>query len=163
MRSRNALPARGWQALLTACLLAPVLAGDDDLTQLSLQDLLQVPVTSVSKRRQPLSRTAAAVYVITQEDIRRSVATCLPELLRMAPGLHVAQIDANKWAVGARGFGGRYVDKLLVLVDGRSVYTQMFSGVYWESLDMPLEEIERIEIIRGPGAAMWGANAVNGV
>jgi len=153
---------RGWLALLAGC-LTPALAGGDDLTQLSLQDLLQTPVTSVSKRKQPLSRTAAAVYVITQEDIRRSVATCLPELLRMAPGLHVARIDANKWAVGARGFGGRYSDKLLVLVDGRSVYTQLFSGVYWESLDLPLEDIERIEIVRGPGAAMWGANAVNGV
>ena len=153
---------RGWLALLAGCLM-PALARADDLTQLSLQDLLQVPVTSVSKRKQPLSRTAAAVYVITQEDIRRSVATCLPELLRMAPGLHVARIDANKWAVGARGFGGLYADKLLVLVDGRSVYTQLFSGVYWESLDLPLEDIERIEIIRGPGAAVWGANAVNGV
>jgi iron complex outermembrane receptor protein len=153
---------RRWLVLLAGC-LTPALAGDDDLTQLSLQDLLQVPVTSVSRRKQPLSRTAAAVYVITQEDIRRSVATCLPELLRMAPGLHVARIDANKWAVGARGFGGRYADKLLVLVDGRSVYTQLFSGVYWESLDLPLEDIERIEIIRGPGAAVWGANAVNGV
>ncbi|MEK7751432.1 MAG: TonB-dependent receptor, partial [Acidobacteriota bacterium] len=159
----NILPKRGWLALMAACPITPVLAGGDDLTQLSLQDLLQVPVTSVSKRKQPLSRTAAAVYVITQEDIRRSVATCLPELLRMAPGLHVARIDANKWAVGARGFGGRYSDKLLVMVDGRSVYTQLFSGVYWESLDLPLEDIERIEIIRGPGAAMWGANAVNGV
>ena len=158
----NVLPMRGWLALLAGC-LTPALAGSTDLTQLSLQDLLQVPVTSVSKRKQPLSRTAAAVYVITQEDIRRSVATCLPELLRMAPGLHVARIDANKWAVGARGFGGRYSDKLLVLVDGRSVYTQMFSGVYWESLDLPLGDIERIEIIRGPGAAVWGANAVNGV
>ncbi|MDP2996573.1 MAG: TonB-dependent receptor [Bryobacterales bacterium] len=164
MWSRNALPMWRWRALLAACLMMPALArGGDDLTQLSLQDLLQVPVTSVSKRKQPLSRTAAAVYVITQEDIRRSVATCLPELLRMAPGLHVARIDANKWAVGARGFGGRYSDKLLVLVDGRSVYTQMFSGVYWESLDLPLEDIDRIEIIRGPGAAVWGANAVNGV
>jgi len=162
MRPPNALPIRGWLALLAGCLM-PALARGDDLTQLSLQDLLQVPITSVSKRKQLLSRTAAAVYVITQEDIRRSVATCLPELLRMAPGLHVARIDANKWAVGARGFGGRYSDKLLVLVDGRSVYTQLFSGVYWESLDLVLEDIERIEIIRGPGAAVWGANAVNGV
>ncbi len=159
----NVLPKCGWLALMAACPMTPALAGGDDLTQLSLQDLLQVSVTSVSKRKQPLSRTAAAVYVITQEDIRRSVATCLPELLRMAPGLHVARIDANKWAVGARGFGGRYSDKLLVLVDGRSVYTQPFSGVYWESLDLPLEDIQRIEIVRGPGAAMWGANAVNGV
>jgi len=162
MCPRDVWPVRGWLALLAGC-LTPALAIGDDLTQLSLQDLLQVPVTSVSKRKQPLSRTAAAVYVITQEDIRRSVATCLPELLRMAPGLHVARIDANKWAVGARGFGGRYSDKLLVLVDGRSVYTQLFSGVYWESLDLPIEDIERIEIIRGPGAAVWGANAVNGV
>jgi iron complex outermembrane receptor protein len=153
---------RACPALLAVC-MTPALAGGDDLTQLSLQDLLKVPVTSVSKRKQPLSRTAAAVYVITQEDIRRSVATCLPELLRMAPGLHVARIDANKWAVGARGFGGRYSDKLLVLVDGRSVYTQLFSGVYWEALDLPPEDIERIEIVRGPGAAVWGANAVNGV
>ena len=129
----------------------------------SLEHLLNVEVTSVSKKEQKLSRTAAAVFVINQEDIRRSGAANLPDLLRLVPGVQVAQIDANAWAITIRGFNSRYSNKVLVLVDGRSVYTPGFSGVYWDQLDMPLEDIERIEVIRGPGATMWGANAVNGV
>lgn len=135
----------------------------EDLTTLSLEDLMALPITSVSKRPQKLSEAAAAVFVITQEDIRRSGATSIPELLRMVPGIEVARIDANKWAVTSRGFNGRFSNKLLVLFDGRTVYSPLFSGVFWESLTYILEDIERIEVIRGPGASLWGANAVNGV
>lgn len=142
----------------------PALAtSSDDLTELSLEALMDIRVTSVSKKPQKLANAAAAAFVISQEDIRRSGATSIPELLRMVPGLQVARIDANKWAVSIRGFNGRFSNKLLVLKDGRSIYTPLFSGVYWEHLDTPLEDIERIEVIRGPGAALWGANAVNGV
>ena len=134
-----------------------------DLSKMDVEDLMNVVVTSVSKREQTLSRTAAAVFVINQEDIRRSGATSIPDLLRMAPGVDVEQIDANAWAISIRGFNSRYSNKVLVLIDGRSVYTPSFSGVYWEQVDMPLENIDRIEVIRGPGATVWGANAVNGV
>lgn len=134
-----------------------------DLTRTSLEDLMDLEVTSVSKKEEKLFQTAAAVYVITQEEIRRSGLTSLPELLRLVPGLHVGQIDGNKWAVSARGFNGRFANKLLVLIDGRSIYSPKTAGVYWESQDMALEQIERIEVIRGPGGTVWGANAVNGV
>lgn len=134
-----------------------------DLTQANLEDLMNIRVTSVSKREQSLARTAAAIFVIGQEDIRRSGATNLPDLLRMVPGVDVQQIDANSWAISVRGFNSRYSNKVLVLIDGRSVYTPSFSGVFWEHLDMPLTDIDRIEVIRGPGATVWGANAVNGV
>ena len=133
------------------------------LADASLEQLLNTPVTSVSKKEQKLARTAAAVFVISQDDIRRSGAASLPDVLRMVPGVDVAQIDANAWAITIRGFNSRYSSKLLVLVDGRSVYTPGFSGVYWDQLDMPLVDIERIEVIRGPGATVWGANAMNGV
>lgn len=134
-----------------------------DLKQMKLDDLMNVSITSVSKREQKLSRTAAAVFVISQTDIRRSGATNISDLLRMAPGVNVQQIDANAWAISIRGFNSRYSNKVLVLIDGRAVYSPSFSGVFWEHLDMPLEDIERIEVIRGPGATVWGANAVNGV
>jgi iron complex outermembrane recepter protein len=134
-----------------------------DLTQLSLEDLMNVTVTSVSKKSEPVSEAPAAVYVINGEEIRRSGATCIPEALRLVPGMQVAQIDANKWAVTARGFNGMFANKLLVLIDGRCVYTPAFSGVYWDVQDVVMESIDRIEVIRGPGATMWGANAVNGV
>lgn len=134
-----------------------------DLTEVSLEDLMNIEVTSVSKKEQKLSKAGAAVFVITQEDIRRSGATNLPDVLRMAPGVHVARIDANTWAISIRGFTDRYGDKVLVLIDGRSVYTPSFSGVYWDQQQAPLENIERIEVIRGPGGTVWGANAVNGV
>ena len=128
-----------------------------------LEDLMDVEITSVSKKEQKLAQTAAAVSVITQEDIRRSGATTLPEVLRMVPGLEVARISGNEWAVTARGFNGRASSKLLVLVDNRPIYDPSFSGVLWEFQEVELEDIDRIEVIRGPGAAMWGANAVNGV
>lgn len=101
--------------------------------------------------------------MISQNDIQRIGATSIPEALRLAPGIDVARIDANKWAVSARGFNGRFANKLLVLIDGRNAYTRAFAGVYWENQDVMLEDVERIEVIRGPGATLWGANAVNGV
>jgi iron complex outermembrane recepter protein len=146
----------------TLCMAGPRHAARD-LSEISLEDLMNVEVTSVSKKEQKLSQTAAAIHVITQEDIRRSGLTSIPELLRMVPGLHVARIDSNKWAISARGFNSRFANKMLVLIDGRSVYTPLFSGVYWDIQDVMLEDVERIEVIRGPGATLWGANAVNGV
>ncbi len=134
-----------------------------DLTSASIEDLMNINVTSVSKKEEKLSSTAAAIFVITQEDIRRSGATNIPDLLRMVPGLDVAQINSNTWAVSARGFNGRFSNELLVMVDGRSVYSPTTGGVFWDTLDLPLEDIERIEVIRGPGGTIWGANAVNGV
>jgi iron complex outermembrane receptor protein len=158
--------------LLAGALLAvaaPAAAGaqapdrTESLLSLSLEQLMNIEVTSVGKKSQPLSSAAAAIYVITQEDIRRSGASTIPELLRMVPGLDVAQSDSRHWAVSARGFNSVYAAKLLVLVDGRSVYSPVFSGVLWDQLDVPLQDIERIEVIRGPGGTIWGANAVNGV
>ena len=137
--------------------------GTPDVTAMSVEDLMNMQVTSVSKRSQRVADAAAAVFVITQEDIQRSGARNIPETLRMVPGLEVARIDENKWAIGSRGFNGRFADKLLVLIDGRSVYTPLFSGVYWDVQDVPLEDVDRIEVIRGPGATLWGANAVDGV
>ena len=134
-----------------------------ELIELSIEDLINVKVTSVSKKPQKILEAPAAIFVITQEDIRRSGAVSIPEVLRMVPGLEVAKIDSNKWAVTSRGFNGRFANKLLVLIDGRTVYTPLFSGVYWDMKDTLLNDIDRIEIIRGPGAALWGANAVNGV
>lgn len=150
---------------LTIALAIPVRAQEKqvDLTSESLENLMNVEVTSVSKREQRLSQTASAVFVIKQEDIRRSGATNIPDLLRMVPGMDVAQINANTWAISARGLNGRFANELLVLLDGRSVYTQTTGGVFWDVLDVPLDDIERIEVIRGPGASVWGANAVNGV
>jgi iron complex outermembrane receptor protein len=138
-------------------------AVETDLTQLSIEDLMQVKVVSATKVEQTLQDTAAAVFVITAEDIRRSGATVIPEVLRLAPGVEVARIDASRWSVTIRGFAGTYSNKLLVLVDGRSIYTPLFSGVNWEVEGPPLDEIEQIEIVRGPGGSLWGANAVNGV
>jgi iron complex outermembrane receptor protein len=134
-----------------------------DLTQYSLEDLMNVQVTSVSKREQKLLTAGAAIFVISQEDIRQSGATNIPDLLRMAPGVHVAQINAHTWAISIRGFTDKYGDKVLVMIDGRSVFTPLTSGVNWDQQDVPMEDIERIEVIRGPGGTVWGANAVNGV
>ncbi len=134
-----------------------------DLTGKSIEDLMNIRVTSVSKTEQMLSHAASAVFVITPDAIRRSGATNIPDLLRMVPGLDVARINANTWAVSARGFNGHFSNELLVLLDGRSVYSPTFGGVFWEVLDLPLNNIARIEVIRGPGSSVWGANAVNGV
>jgi len=133
------------------------------LTQMSLEQLGNVEVTTVSKEPEQVWRTPAAVYAITQEDIRRSGATSIPEALRLAPGVEVARIDADHWSVAIRGFAGQFSKNLLVLIDGRSVYTPLFSGVYWDAQNVMLEDVERIEVIRGPGGTIWGANAVNGV
>lgn len=135
----------------------------ESLADLSLEELMNETITSVAKREQKLGEAAAAVAIVTQEDIRRSGFSTLPELLRLVPGLHVARIHGNEWAITARGFNDQYANKLLVLADGRSVYTPMFAGVYWNTQDMLLADLERIEVIRGPGATLWGANAVNGV
>jgi iron complex outermembrane recepter protein len=134
-----------------------------DLTTKSLEDLMNVTVTSVSKKEQKLSRTAAAIFVITQQDIQRSGATNIPDLLRMVPGVDVAQINGSTWAISSRGFNDQFSNKLLVLVDGRIVYTPNFAGVYWGVQQLPLETLDRIEVIRGPGGTIYGANAVDGV
>ncbi len=139
------------------------LSREMDLTGLSIEELMGIQVTSVSKKVRNLSDSAAAIFVITSDDLSHSGVTSIAGALRMVPGLNVARIDANKWAVNSRGATSRFSDKLLVLMDGRSVYTPSFSGVYWEIQDTLLEDIERIEVIRGPGATLWGANAVNGV
>ena len=133
------------------------------ITRLSLEQLGNIEVTTVSKEPEKLRRTPAAIFVITQEDIRRSGATSIPEVLRLVPGVKVARIDSNKWAIGVRGFESRLSRSVLVLIDGRTVYTPLFAGVYWEVQDTLLADIDRIEVIRGPGGTIWGANAVNAV
>ena len=120
-------------------------------------------VFTASRHEQKVSKTAAAVYVVSHEDIRRSGATTIPDILRMVPGLQVSQINSNMWAISSRGFNRRFADKLLILMDGRSIYNSTFTGVLWDTKDTLIEDIERIEVIRGPGAALWGANAVNGI
>jgi iron complex outermembrane receptor protein len=135
----------------------------DSLADLSLEQLSNLAVTSVSGRPESLREAAASVYVITSEDIRRSAATSLPEALRLAPNLQVAQLNAAQYAISARGFNNAIGNKLLVLIDGRTVYSPLFSGVFWDANDVVLEDVERIEVISGPGGTLWGANAVNGV
>src|SRR4029077_19926784 len=120
-------------------------------------------VTTASKVPVSVQRTPAAIYVLTQEDIHRSGATTIPDALRLVPGVEVAQIDGDKWAIGIRGFGSRLSRSILVLIDGRTVYTTLLAGTYWEVQDTVMEDIERIEVIRGPGGTIWGPNAVNGV
>jgi len=141
----------------------PTTVKSEQLLQMSLEDLMNVQITSVAKQKQKVSQAPAAVSVISQDDIRRSGMSSIPELLRLSPGLDVAQISAGTWAVSSRGFNDIYANKLLVLMDGRTVYTPAFSGVYWDSVDYILPDLERIEVVRGPGATLWGANAVNGV
>jgi iron complex outermembrane recepter protein len=135
----------------------------DLLKALSLEELGNLVVTSVSRRPEELSTVASAIQVITQDDIRRSGATRLPEVLRLATNLEVAQLDSSQWAISARGFNSPLANKLLVLIDGRTVYSPLFAGVFWDAQDVVLEDIDRIEVISGPGATLWGANAVNGV
>jgi len=134
-----------------------------DLTQISIEDLMRIEVTAAGRKQQQAVNVAAAVYVITGDDIRHSGLTTLPDVLRMAPGVEVAQINSNKWAVSIRGFNSLYANKLLVLIDGRNLYNRLFSGVLWDAQNPMLDDIDHIEVIRGPGAALWGANAVNGV
>ncbi len=137
-------------------------AGNEYL-DMDIGQLMQITITSVSKKPQSLSDSPAAIFVITGEDMHRLGITSIPEALRLAPGLQVGRVDANKWAITSRGFSGTFANKLLVMIDGRSVYSPAFSGVYWDVQDTLLEDIDRIEVIRGPGATIWGANAVNGV
>ncbi len=158
--------ARSSLALILSLLTVPLCPGQSpktDLSELSLEALLNTEVSSVSRKQERSFQVAAALFVIRAEDIRRSGAASLPDLLRLVPGLEVAQISASAWAITARGFNAQFANKLLVLIDGRAVYSPLFSGIYWDVQDVPLEEIERIEVIRGPGASVWGANAVNGV
>ena len=155
-------------SLLTTqlCLGGSTVAASDMVNEyldLDITQLMDISITSVSKKAQPLADAAAAIFVITQEDIRRSGVTTIPEALAMAPGLHVARISSSSWSVSARGFGGYTSNKLLVLMDGRSLYSPIYSGIFWDVPNTLLEDIDRIEVIRGPGATMWGANAVNGV
>jgi len=142
---------------------AAAVAPAKDYTDLSLEQLMRVEITSVAKRPVSILDSPAAVYVLTNDDIRRTGARSIPEALRQVPGLNVARISSGGWAISARGDNSVFANKLLVLVDGRSVYTPLFSGVYWDRNEILLEDIDRIEVIRGPGASVWGANAVNGV
>ena len=136
---------------------------DIDIKGTSIERLMQIDVTTVSRQSEEWQTTPAAVYVLTREDLRRAHVTNIPDALRLVPGVEVARIDANKWAVSIRGFNSRTANKLLVMVDGRSIYDPLFAGVFWESRGELLDNIERIEVVRGPGGTLWGANAVNGV
>ncbi|MDP9122162.1 MAG: TonB-dependent receptor [Acidobacteriota bacterium] len=138
-------------------------SASSELKRLSIEELMEIDVTSVSKRPEKLSSAAAAISVVTGDDIRRAGVTNLPDALRLVPGLEVAQLSGTTWGIAARGFNNNAVDKLLVLIDGRSIYTPLFSGVFWDAQDILIPDIDRIEVIRGPGATLWGANAVNGV
>src|SRR3984957_11050130 len=131
--------------------------------QLSLEQLGNVEVTTATKEPAQVWKTSAAIFVITQEDIQRSGATSIPDVLRLAPGVEVAQIDSSKWSIGIRGFGSRLTRDVLVLIDGRTVYTTLLAGTYWEVQNVLLDDVDRIEVIRGPGGTIWGPNAVNGV
>ncbi len=170
------LPTLPWRftctvfaAVLLACGRTASAEDDDslpsteELKKLSLDALMSIDVTSVSKQTEKLSKTASAIQVITAEDILRSGASSLPEALRLASNLQVAQVNSHQWAISARGFNASAANKLLVLVDGRTVYTPLYSGVFWDVQDTLLEDLDRIEVISGPGATLWGANAVNGV
>ena len=149
--------------LLTSTISSGAPANSHDMRILSLDDLLDLDVVTVAKVSEKITQSPAAIYVITGETIRRSGANSIPEALRTVPGMHVYRINATKWALSARGFAGRFANKMLVMIDGRTVYTPLFSGVYWDVQDTMLEDIERIEVIRGPGGTLWGANAVNGI
>ncbi len=170
---RFATPRRSGHAdrwlrpVLLACLAPWRLSADDpgvsQLQQLSLQELMEIQVTSVARKEQRLNDTAAAVTVITQEDLQRSGAVKFQDALRLVPGMEVGRVSGKEWAISARGFNDIYANKLLVMVNGRSIYTPLFSGVFWDAQNLLFEDLERIEVIRGPGASVWGANAVNGV
>src|SRR5258706_7146395 len=150
-------------ALGTSAAYASNKLASADLADLSLEQLTRITVTSASRREEALIEAPASIYVITQADIRRSGATSLTEALRLAPNLQVARADTNQYAITARGFNNTLANKLLVMIDGRTVYTPLFSGVFWEAQDLVLADVERIEVISGPGATLWGVNAVNGV
>ncbi|MDO8413966.1 MAG: TonB-dependent receptor [Gallionellaceae bacterium] len=149
--------------IATVAAAAPEVIASADLAHMTLEELGNIEVSSVSKKMERLGDAPAAIYVITRKDIHRSGATSLPEILRLAPNLQVARVDSSQYAITARGFNSTTANKLLVLIDGRSVYTPLYSGVFWDVQDVLLESIERIEVISGAGGTLWGANAVNGV
>jgi iron complex outermembrane receptor protein len=168
------VPVKNLRLLCLLAAAAPLVRGDqavpsagqtgpEALKTLTLEELSQIEVTTPSKEPVKAFRTPAAIYVITGEDIRRSGATCIPEALRLAPGVEVARIDSSTWSIGIRGFGTNLTRSVLVLIDGRTVYTPLFDGTYWDVQDTMMEDIDRIEVIRGPGGTIWGPNAVNGV
>ena len=146
-----------------AAAAATAAGSSNGLIQLSIEQLGQIEVTSVSRREESLSEAPASIYVITQQQIRLSGVTSIPEALRLAPGVEVARNGSHSWTISLRGFNSDLSNKLLVLIDGRTVYSPLFAGVYWDVQDMLLEDIERIEVIAGPGGTLWGSNAVNGV
>src|SRR5580704_9572905 len=153
---------------LVTCALHPAFtqqvgAPTTALDKVSIDELFSVKVTSVGRKAQERSKAAAAIFVLTAEDIRRSGATCIPEALQWVPGLTVLRLDGRSWVVSARGGAQTYADKILVMIDGRSLYTPLFAGVIWDSINVSMEDIEQIEVVRGPGAVMWGPNAVDGV
>lgn len=152
-----------WSVFIVIFINSIAQADDSNPFDMSLEELAQIEVTSVTRNKSNAEKSAAAVFVISRLDIERSTANSIPELLRIVPGLQVAKINSSNWAITSRGFNGGFSNKLLVLVDGRSVYDPVFSGVNWDQIDLVLEDVERIEVIRGPGATVWGANAVNGV
>lgn len=162
---KNPLPAFSGSMLIAALFAMSYsgLSNAADVAALELDELLKREVTSVSRRPERLSNTASSVFVISADEIRRSGVQSIPEALRLAPGVDAVRSSANRWSVSIRGFNDRFSNKLLVLIDGRNAYHPAFSGVFWESLLLPLADIERIEVIRGPGAVVWGSNAVNGV
>jgi iron complex outermembrane recepter protein len=163
--SRRTVRPSGLLALLFSFILpiSAALSQDLDLTSLSLEELLEIQVALISRTPEKLGNVPAAVYALTAEDLRRAGVRSLPDALRLVPGVQVARVDANKWAITARGFNNQFANKLLVLIDGRSVYSPLFSGVFWEAQDVLVEDVERIEVIRGPGGTLWGTNAVNGI
>lgn len=166
---RPRLPVCDARSLLAALVLLPALAGyagaqtPDQLKRMTLEELMGIETSAISRIPERASVTPAAVYIITQDDIRRSGATSIPDALRLAPGIIVARMDASRWAIGMRGFPDRLSRSMLVRIDGRAVYSPLFAGTYWEVQDLVLEDIDRIEVILGPGGTLWGANAVNGI
>src|SRR5918994_5089205 len=163
MRTRAALLALAAHLAPTSATCQDPPAPARDLTALSLSELAELEVTSVSKKPEKSWNTPAAIYILTSLDLRHAGTTTLVDALRAVPGVHVARIDSSKWAVGIRGFTSRLSRSQLVLMDGRSVYTPLFAGTYWEVQDTLLDDVERLEVVRGPGGTLWGANAVNGV
>src|SRR3954466_5618501 len=163
MKQRPPFFRAWWVAGLLATGAAQAESPPASLADLDLEQLSSIEVTSVGKRVQRLADVAGSVYVITQEDIRRSGAVTLPEVLRLAPNLQVARADANQYAITARGFNSVLANKMLVLVDGRTVYSPLFSGVFWEEREVMLEDIDRIEVLSGSGGTLYGSNSVNGV
>jgi len=156
-------PLIAFTCALGICSAQHVGVPTDDLDKVGVDELFNVQVTSVGRKAQELSKAPAAVFVLTAEDIRRSGATCIPEALQWVPGLTVLHLDGRSWVVSARGAANIYANKILVMIDGRSLYTPLFAGVVWDAVDVDLEDVEQIEVVRGPGAVMWGPNAVNGV